>query len=63
MGWGPADDPRFIVLIKLDKPTTSRWGSETAAPVFGEMVKRLVVLMNIPPDDVRHQLQAQAAGQ
>jgi cell division protein FtsI/penicillin-binding protein 2 len=63
IGWGPVDDPRFIVLIKLDKPTVSRWGSETAAPVFGEMVKRLVVLMNIPPDNVRHQLQAQAAGQ
>lgn len=63
IGWGPVDDPRFIVLINLDKPTTSRWGSETAAPVFGVLVKRLVVLMNIPPDDVRHQLQAQAAGQ
>jgi cell division protein FtsI/penicillin-binding protein 2 len=63
IGWGPVDDPRFIVLVKLDKPSTSRWGSETAAPVFGQMVKRLVVLMNIPPDDVRHQLAAQTTGQ
>ncbi len=63
VGWGPVDDPRFIVLIKLDKPKSSIWGSETAAPVFGEMVKRLVVLMNIPPDDVRHQLANQTAGQ
>jgi cell division protein FtsI/penicillin-binding protein 2 len=63
IGWGPVDDPKFIVLIKLDKPSASRWGSETAAPVFGEMVKRLVVLMNIPPDDVRHQLAAQTTGQ
>lgn len=63
IGWGPVDDPKFIVLVKLDKPTSSRWGSETAAPVFGEMVKRLVVLMNIPPDDIRHQLAAQTTGQ
>ncbi|MBI4316245.1 MAG: penicillin-binding protein 2 [Chloroflexi bacterium] len=58
IGWGPADDPRFIVLIKLDKPTASMWGSETAAPTFGEMVKRLVVLMKIPPDNVRQALAA-----
>ncbi|HOA22929.1 MAG: penicillin-binding protein 2 [Aggregatilineales bacterium] len=53
VGFGPVDDPQFVVLIKLDKPTTSRWGSETAAPVFGRFVSRLVVLMEIPPDDVR----------
>ena len=59
VGWGPVDDPKFIVLIKLDKPSASIWGGETAAPVFGELVKRLVVLMKIPPDDVRHKLQGQ----
>lgn len=58
IGWGPTDDPRFIVLVKLDKPSASIWGSDTAAPVFGEMVKRLVVLMEIPPDDVRLALNA-----
>ncbi len=59
IGWGPTDDPRFIVLIKLDKPTASPWGSTTAAPTFSQMVKRLVVLMEIPPDNVRHALAAQ----
>jgi cell division protein FtsI/penicillin-binding protein 2 len=57
LGWGPADDPRFITLVVLDRPTASIWGSETAAPVFSEMVKRLVVLMGIPPDDTRHAIQ------
>lgn len=58
VGWGPIDDPKFIVLVKLDKPGASIWGSETAAPTFGELVKRLVVLMEIPPDEVRGQLAA-----
>jgi cell division protein FtsI (penicillin-binding protein 3) len=53
VGFGPVDDPRFIVLIKLDRPTSSEWGSQTAAPVFGQFVSRLVVLMEIPPDSVR----------
>lgn len=53
VGYGPVADPQFIVLIKLDKPTSSIWGSQTAAPVFAQMVSRLVVLMEIPPDNVR----------
>lgn len=53
IGFGPLDDPQFIVLVKLDKPTSSRWGSQTAAPVFSELVQRLVVLMEIAPDAVR----------
>jgi cell division protein FtsI/penicillin-binding protein 2 len=62
IGWGPVDDPQFIALIKLDKPTSSIWGSETAAPLFKQLVTRLVVLMQIPPDNVRHALQAGNAG-
>jgi cell division protein FtsI/penicillin-binding protein 2 len=53
VGWGPIDDPKFLVLIRLDRPTASIWGSETAAPVFGTLAQRLVVLMQIPPDDIR----------
>jgi cell division protein FtsI/penicillin-binding protein 2 len=53
VGWGPIDDPKFLVLVRLDRPTASIWGSETAAPVFGTLAQRLVVLMQIPPDDIR----------
>jgi cell division protein FtsI/penicillin-binding protein 2 len=59
IGWGPADDPRFVALVKLDKPSTSIWGSETAAPLFGQFAQRLVVLMEIPPDTVRAALPGQ----
>lgn len=53
VGWGPVDDPQFLVYVWLEKPTTSPWGSVVASPVFREAVERLVVLMNLPPDDVR----------
>jgi len=59
VGWGPVDDPKFIVYIWLEKPKSSIWGSVVAAPVFSNVVNQLVVLMNIPPDDVRQNLQAQ----
>jgi cell division protein FtsI/penicillin-binding protein 2 len=57
VGWGPFEDPQFLVYVWLEKPTTSPWGSVVAAPVFREVVERLVVLMDIPPDDVRHRLE------
>jgi cell division protein FtsI/penicillin-binding protein 2 len=56
VGWGPVDDPRFLVYVWLEKPTTSPWGSVVAAPVFRQAVERLVVLMDIPPDHVRQEL-------
>lgn len=56
VGWGPLDAPRFLVYVWLEKPRTSPWGSVVAAPVFRKAVEELVVLMNLPPDDVRQQL-------
>jgi cell division protein FtsI/penicillin-binding protein 2 len=56
IGWGPIDDPRFLVYVWLEKPTSSPWGSVVAAPVFHDVVERLVVLMNLPPDNVRKRL-------
>jgi cell division protein FtsI/penicillin-binding protein 2 len=52
VGWGPVNNPRFLVYVWLEKPTSSQWGSVVAAPVFRDMVERLVVLMDIPPDNV-----------
>lgn len=50
VGWGPVSDPQFIVLVRIDKPTISPWGSVVAAPVFQDVVERLVVFLGIPPD-------------
>ena len=53
VGWGPADDPKFMVYVWFHKPASSIWGSEVAAPVFSTVVERLVVHLGIPPDAVR----------
>jgi cell division protein FtsI (penicillin-binding protein 3) len=53
------DNPRFLVYIWLEKPTSSPWGSVVAAPVFRTVVEELVVLMDIPPDAVRQRLNSQ----
>ncbi|HNT23942.1 MAG TPA: penicillin-binding protein 2 [Anaerolineales bacterium] len=56
VGWGPVGDPKFLVYVWLEEPTVSPWGSVVASPVFREVVEQLVVLMDIPPDDIRRQL-------
>lgn len=50
IGWGPVDDPQFMVLVRLDKPTISPWGSVVAAPVFQDVAQRLVVFLEIRPE-------------
>jgi len=58
IGWGPTDDPKFMIYVWLEKPTSSPWGSETAAPVFSEVARKTVILLDIPPDSIRQQLVA-----
>jgi cell division protein FtsI/penicillin-binding protein 2 len=58
IGFLPADDPQVIVLIKLDEPN-GRWASQVVAPIFRRLAERLVILLEIPPDDVRQALQSQ----
>jgi cell division protein FtsI/penicillin-binding protein 2 len=53
VGYAPAYDPAFVVLVKLDKSEVSVWATETAAPTFYRIADRLFALLNIPPDEVR----------
>ncbi len=57
-GFFPADDPLFVILVKLDRPKTSKWATYTAAPLFRQVVLDLIELYAIPPDRVRQELQA-----
>jgi cell division protein FtsI/penicillin-binding protein 2 len=55
VGYAPADDPQFVILVKLDRPdpSISRWAGYTAAPTFAQVARRLFYYYNIPPDDIR----------
>jgi len=58
IGWGPVDDPQFMIYVWLERPTASIWGSLTAAPVFSEVAQTTAILLDIPPDSVRSQMPA-----
>lgn len=52
VGFAPADDPQFVMLVKLDRPNQHR-GSWTAAPLFQEIAVELLQLLEVPPDTIR----------
>ena len=52
-GYLPARDPRFVVLVKLDRPQREAWGSRSAAPVWRSVASELCTYMGIPPDQAR----------
>lgn len=51
VGFAPADDPKFVILVRYDQPTSSIYGSETAAPTFFEIAKQLFNYFNVAPTD------------
>jgi len=42
-------DPELIILVKLDRPQTSPWASETAAYVFQRLATQLFTVLGVPP--------------
>lgn len=51
IGFGPVPNPKFSILVKLDKPTSSLWAEGTVVPVFKELAQELVNYYNIPPTE------------
>ncbi|MBI4055121.1 MAG: penicillin-binding protein 2 [Elusimicrobia bacterium] len=49
-GFFPVSDPRFTVLVVLDEPQGSIWGSQVAAPLFSEIASYLATSQAIPAD-------------
>ncbi|MDP2641177.1 MAG: penicillin-binding protein 2 [Candidatus Yanofskybacteria bacterium] len=49
IGFAPAFQPRFLILVKLDNPAT-RSAEASATPIFQELAQYLVNYYEIPPE-------------
>lgn len=49
VGFAPADNPEFVMLVSLHEPTSSPWGSETAAPLWFSIAKDILPILGIHP--------------
>ena len=50
IGFGPVEDPKFVVLVAIDDPSNgSIYGGQIAAPVFKDIISQLVRYYQISP--------------
>ena len=49
IAFAPADDPQFVMFVKLVNPSFSQWGAETAAPLWHKIASKLYYLLEVPP--------------
>ena len=50
VGFAPAYNPQFLIMVKLDQPQGVRTATESAAPIFQKMARHIINLWQIPPD-------------
>lgn len=53
VGFGPAEDPQYVVLIVVDNPSGVYYGAQVAAPVFKEIMTEIVRIKGISPTERR----------
>jgi|SRR3989344_1068439 len=51
IGFAPADDPKFAMLVIVDRPTKSIYGAETAAPIFFDIARGIFAYYGIQPTE------------
>lgn len=52
-GYAPVDHPKFVILVKIDRPKKAIHGATAAAPVFKEIAAFLFKYYGIPPDETK----------
>ncbi|MDP2692383.1 MAG: penicillin-binding protein 2 [bacterium] len=48
VGFAPVDDPKFVMIVKFEKPEVV-YSASTAAPVFGDIAKFALQYYQVPP--------------
>jgi cell division protein FtsI (penicillin-binding protein 3)/stage V sporulation protein D (sporulation-specific penicillin-binding protein) len=49
MGFGPVNDPAFLMLVRIDNPANVKFAETTAAPAWREIASFILNYMQIPP--------------
>lgn len=49
IGYGPIEDPKFVMLVKVDHPRDVSFAETTAGPAFGSIAQFIMNYYQIPP--------------
>ncbi len=50
VGFFPVEDPKYLILVMVDSPTRSIWGSSVAGPIFRNIALDVINYFNIMPN-------------
>ncbi|OGM13551.1 hypothetical protein A3A76_03495 [Candidatus Woesebacteria bacterium RIFCSPLOWO2_01_FULL_39_23] len=50
IGFAPYDKPKFIMFVTLQEPASSPWASETAAPLWYTIARKLFLYFDMQPE-------------
>jgi len=48
-GYIPADHPRFVIVVKVERPRGSIYGSQVAAPIFTKIAREAMIHVGVMP--------------
>ncbi len=48
-GYIPAEHPRFVIVVKVERPRGSIYGSEVAAPIFTQIAREAMIHVGVIP--------------
>ena len=51
VGFAPAFDPRFLILLQLNEPRGNRFAANTLTPVFHDLAEFILHYYEVPPDE------------
>ncbi|MDB5178444.1 MAG: putative Peptidoglycan glycosyltransferase [Patescibacteria group bacterium] len=49
VGFAPADNPKFVVIVRINEPGVNGYAETTTVPVFGDVCRWLFKYYGIPP--------------
>ncbi|MEA3272227.1 MAG: penicillin-binding protein 2, partial [Patescibacteria group bacterium] len=50
VGFAPVNDPKFVMLVKINNPKAVEWAENSAAPVFGQIAEFLLNYFKVPTE-------------
>lgn len=50
-GFAPVDDPKFVMVVRVDRPKDVQFAESSAAPLFGQVAEFLLHYLGVPPQE------------
>ena len=50
-GFAPVSDPRFVMVVRIDRPQDVKFAENSAAPLWGDIASYALKYLEVPPDD------------